>query len=984
MANPDETGGQASRAYWKSLAEWLDPSRTEDPRGGDTVAPRREVLKLLGASLGLAGVAGCAPTRTEKMVPFVEQPREMTPGIPQQYATSMELDGFGTGLLVKSHDGRPTKIEGHPDHPASLGAAGPYEQAAILGLYDPHRAQASRFRTSPTSFDRIVQRFAASREDGGARLRFLLEPTGSPLVGDLVARIAARFPEARFTFFSPLGTTHAADGGRIAFGVPVQPQYDLSRASTILAVDADFLTAMPFHLRMARDFAERRRTTEPSHPMNRLYVVEPCLTSTGAMADHRIVRKPTEIAALLGAVVAELSLLLSNRVPANVANALVSLRPTRDAAMVSAIARDLGKHPESSLIIVGERQPKEVHALAQFANSVLFAQGAFSVIAPTPIDAGAATTTLADLMHDIADRHVDSLVVVGGNPVYTAPADLDVARRFAQVDDTLYVGLYENETAQASKWFSPTTHFLESWGDARAYDGTISFVQPLIDPLFGGRSPTELLAAMAGDHLLDPREILRGYWTRTHTAGDFDTFWNDALRRGYLPGSGSDRLKPRLAAAEIATAVHDLARTRVESSPSFELDFAADPGVYDGRFANNGWLQEFPRPITKLTWGNAALLGPGTAARLAVENDDVVEVRRQDRVLRAPVLVTPGHAEDALTLHLGYGREGAEALARGIGANAYALRTTDATAFATDVEVRKVKGEKQPLALTQSHFSVDGRPIARTATLDEWRADPDFTAHERGPLPSLFAPNRSDGQQWAMTIDTSICTGCGACVLGCQSENNIFVVGKEQVLRRREMHWLRVDTYFAGPPEEPEVMHEIMLCQHCEKAPCEYVCPVNATVHSPDGLNEMTYNRCVGTRFCSNNCPYKVRRFNWFDWVAHEPANQGLVKLQRNPNVTVRERGVMEKCTYCVQRIRAADIASRNEERTIQTGEVVTACQQACPTQAIQFDSLANTDSRMVKWRGESRVYSVLHELGTVPRTQYLARIKNPNPEIGS
>jgi molybdopterin-containing oxidoreductase family iron-sulfur binding subunit len=981
MSNHDETGGQASRTYWRDLAEWLNHASTDAKEPPPDTVDRREILKLLGASLGLAGVAGCAPTRTEKLVPFVDTPREMTPGIAQQYATSMELDGFATGLLVKSNDGRPTKIEGNPDHPASLGAAGAYEQAAVLSLYDPHRAQASRYKSSPTSFDQAVARFASNRDDGGAGLRFLLEPTSSPLVADLIAKISARFPEARFTFFAPLATTNAADGGRIAFGVPIQPQYDLSRVSTILSVDADFLSAMPFHLRYAREFAERRRTSQPSHRMARLYAVESCLSPTGAMADHRLVRKPSEIAAVLAGVVAAL---FQNRAPSAIASALGALRPERDSTTIHAIARDLMRHPESSLIIVGDRQPKEVHALAHFANVFLSQQGPFSAIAPTPIDAGPATMSLADLTADIARHRVGTLVVLGGNPVYSAPVDFELARRFAQVDDVLYLGLYENETARAANWFVPATHFLEAWGDARAYDGTVSFVQPLIDPLFGGRSLVEVLAAMAGDRTPNAQELLRDYWARARGGSDFGMVWNDSVRRGYLPGTASSRLDLRLETTNIIGAIHQLARTRVETAPSFELEFLQDAGVYDGRFANNGWLQEFPRPLTKLTWGNAALMGPSTAGRLGVENEDVVEVRRQGRALRLPVLVAPGHAEDAISVHLGFGREGAEGLARGVGANAYVLRSTDTPVFANDIEVRKVRGEKQPLAQTQTHFSVEGRPIALSATLAEWREDPEFTASLREPLPSFFAPNRSDGQQWAMTIDTSICTGCGACVLGCQSENNVFVVGKEQVLKRREMHWLRVDTYFSGSPSEPEVMHELMLCQHCEKAPCEYVCPTNATVHSPDGLNEMTYNRCIGTRFCSNNCPYKVRRFNWFDWVDHQPANQGLVKLQRNPSVTVRERGVMEKCTYCVQRIRAADIASRNEQRAIQPGEVVTACQQACPTQAIQFGSLAHTQSKMVQWRNESRAYGVLHDLGTVPRTQYLARIRNPNPEIGT
>jgi molybdopterin-containing oxidoreductase family iron-sulfur binding subunit len=989
MTRAHHSGGQASRAYWQSLAEWLARARSagEDGAGDETRqegVDRRELLKLLGASLGLAGVSGCGRERTEKILPYTIPPAEMTPGIARHYATSMDLDGFATGLLVRSNDGRPTKIEGNPDHPASLGAAGPYEQASLLGLYDPHRARASRYRTSPTSFDQIVARFATNREDGGAKLRFLLEPTGSPLIADLLGRIQARWPEARFTFCSPIRTSHAREGGRLAFRAPIQPQYDFSRARVILSIDADFLSATPFHLRYARDFAELRRTGQASEEMNRLYVVESSLSPTGAMADHRLRRKPSEIPAVLGGVAAELSALLGSRVPAAVATALAPLRAERDAPTLRAIARDLALHPHASLIVVGEAQPPSVHALAYYMNAILSSHGPFSAIAPTLVGGEVAEESLPELVREIRDHGVDTLVVLDGNPVYTTPPDFELARRMTLVRDTLYLGLYENETARACTWFAPAAHYLESWGDARAYDGTISLVQPLIDPLFSGRTVTEVLAAIAGEKSPTSHDLIRTFWMKRHIAADFPSWWDDSVKRGIVQDSAAPRLDLTPSTSGILAAIAQLASACASRAPSIDVAFLADPGIYDGRFANNGWLQEFPKPITKLTWDNAALLSPATGARLGVENEDVLEVRRGDRAIRLPALIVPGHADDTVSVHLGYGREGSESLAVGVGANAYALRTSDAIAYASDVDVRKLPGLTHALALTQVHFSMEGRPLALSATLEQWRADPDFTAHQRGPLPSLFGPNRSDGQQWAMTIDTSICTGCGACVLGCQSENNIFVVGKESVLKKREMHWLRVDTYYAGSPDEPDVLHELMLCQHCEKAPCEYVCPVNATVHSPDGLNDMVYNRCVGTRFCSNNCPYKVRRFNWFDWVDRQPANQGLVTLQRNPNVTVRERGVMEKCTYCVQRIRSAEITARNERRTISPGEVVTACQQACPTQAIQFDSLAHTDTKMVRWRNEPRAFSVLHELGTVPRTQYLARIRNPNPEIAS
>jgi molybdopterin-containing oxidoreductase family iron-sulfur binding subunit len=809
----------------------------------------------------------------------------------------------------------------------------------------------------------------------------LLEPTGSPLVLDLLRRIQARYPAARFTFYAPLRTGHAEDGGRAAFGVPIQPQYDFRRATVVLAINADFLSAMPFHLRYARDFAERRRPSAPSDEMNRLYAAETMLTPTGAMADHRLRRKPSEMGALLAAVAAELAALPGSRVPASLRPLFAPFAADRDRAAIAAIARDLARRPEQSVIVVGASEAPETHALAFFLN-VALGSAAFHAIAPTLGSSDLATQSLPDLASDIKANHVDTLVVLGGNPVYTSPADLALDRLLPSVRERIYLGAHENETALFATWYLPAAHYLESWGDARAYDGTLSLVQPLIDPLFGGRTNAELLAVFLGDRTPDGRALLWDYWNQT--GGATATAYGEALRQGLFADSAAPRLELAADAERIAHAVDGLRLRRQEQTTAPELAFAVDPAVYDGRFANNPWLQELPKPITKLTWDNALYLSAATAEKLDLRDGDVVEVKRQDRSLRLPALVVPGHADDAFTASLGFGRRGAEAIARDVGADLYALRTTDAAWFAADVSVRKLAGLHHALARNQQHFSTEERPIALFATLAEWRAHPDFTAEERGPVLALYAPPAADsGPQWAMTIDNSLCTGCGSCIVGCQAENNILVVGKPGVLNKREMHWLRIDTYFAGPRDAPQVLHEPMLCQHCEKAPCEYVCPVNATVHSPDGLNEMVYNRCVGTRFCSNNCPYKVRRFNWFDWIDHQPANQGLVRLQRNPNVTVRDRGVMEKCTYCVQRIRSTEIEASNARRAVAPGEVQTACQQACPTRAIQFDSLTHTDTLMVKWRRESRAFSVLHELGTQPRTQYLARISNPNPELG-
>ncbi|HSN97602.1 MAG TPA: 4Fe-4S dicluster domain-containing protein, partial [Candidatus Nanopelagicales bacterium] len=561
---------------------------------------------------------------------------------------------------------------------------------------------------------------------------------------------------------------------------------------------------------------------------------------------------------------------------------------------------------------------------------------------------------------------------------------------------SLYLGLYENETAADCRWFVPATHYLEAWGDARAWDGTVSTVQPLIRPLFEGRTATELLSVFAGERFPDARELLREAFRRRYQGADFDTFWAATLRRGLIEGSALPRVDAEIDEARLAGAITALAAAprpapwdAAVKNPGdvvVEASFLADPCVYDGRFANNAWLQELPKPITKLTWDNAALMSPTLARRLGVESEEVVELEIAGRRLRMPALIAPGHADGAVTLHLGYGRRGTEQLALGVGFDTYQLRLGGAP-FVPGLVVRRADAPRYPLALTQQHWQLHGRPIALATTLPYYREHPHFTEPLKGPLPSLLPEVKTpldnpSGEQWAMTIDTSICTGCSSCVVACQAENNIMVVGKEGVKKSREMHWLRIDSYHGGLPEVPEVVHQPMLCQHCEKAPCEYVCPVNATVHSPDGLNEMIYNRCVGTRFCSNNCPYKVRRFNFFDYPDRVPVNDGLVRLQRNPMVTVRERGVMEKCTYCVQRIRRSDMQARIEGRSIRPGEVVTACQQACPTEAIQFGSLLHRETPMVEWREQPRSYSVLHELGTRPRTMYLARINNPNPEI--
>ena len=940
---------------------------------------RRRFVQLLGASLALAGLGGCIERPREKILPYISTPPEAEPGRARWYATTMTLGGFGTGLLVESHEGRPTKIEGNPDHPASLGAAGVYQQASLLQLYDPQRARRLRQNRETSSWAAFTNWFAPARLRGragarGAGLRFLIEPTGSPLLRSLLLRLRELYPEAVFHSYAPLASRAADQAASLAFGGAVTPLFDFRQSDVILALDADFLASGPFQLRYARDFAARRR---PSAEMNRLYVVEPVLSVTGASADHRLRAGAAEVEGVLGAVVAEV-IELGHRppgMPAGLDSVLGRYRSDpRHHPWAAAVARDLARAGGRSAVIAGDLQSPRVHMLAHLLNQTLGNVGTtvsyIENVLETP------SQDLRRLVEAMRSGSVQTLVMLETNPLYTAPADLDFAGALRHVPETVAFDLFEHETGGVAQWFVPAAHYLESWGDARACDGTASIVQPLIAPLYGGKTAGELLAAFLGEGNRSSHDLVQNQWRSAARAGDFDSFWNEAVQRGVIPGSAAPPVRPSLKWESISQAL-----AGATAAPAgMEIVLQPDPSVYDGRFGNNAWLQELPDPMTKLTWGNAALVSPATAAKLRLESGDRLRLRWQGRELTAPAYVLPGVADEVVALRFGYGRRSvAEELAHGVGVNAFLLSTSEMPYGGSGLQLERIPGSEQ-LATTQTHWSIEDRPIALHATLAEYREHPDFARRQKGRQLSLYqGPPEGSGDQWAMTIDLSACTGCSACVVACQAENNIPVVGPEGVLKSREMHWIRVDRYFSGTAEEPAVIHQPMLCQHCEKAPCEYVCPVNATAHSPDGLNEMIYNRCVGTRFCSNNCPYKVRRFNWFDYNAELSETE---RMARNPDVTVRARGVMEKCTFCVQRIREAQIEAKLEGRPLRDGEVRTACQQACPTQAIVFGSLNDHGSAVLRSREEPRSYAVLHELGTEPRVRYLARITNPNPEL--
>jgi molybdopterin-containing oxidoreductase family iron-sulfur binding subunit len=989
------------RRYWRSIAE-KEGSRAlkvaasrEFPPGASEMSDvsRRSFMQLLGTSAAMAGVAACHPSE-EQGIPFVRRPEEVTPGNALHFATAYSLDGHGVGLIVESHEGRPTKVEGNPDHRDSLGGAGIAHQSLLQGLYDNDRAKQIKAKGTPLAFrsllGQLAQIGAHHAADGGAKLRFLLEPTTSPLLIELRSKIAARFPKAKFVSYSPVAADGAAEGLKLAYGHYVEARPDLTRASVVVALDSDFLADGPGHLRLARQFAARRA---PGHEMNRLYAVEPSLTVTGMSADNRLRLRAGDVVAFVQALASE----LARQLPQLAALAAAGRESAPvDAKWVKAVAADLLKHRGQSLLLAGRRQPAAVHALVAALNAALDNVGATVTYgAPLLADALSGGRTLAALAEEIAAGQVETLVITARNPVYTAPADLKFDKLLARVPTTIYHAMYEDETAAVCTHIVPAAHPFETWGDTRATDGTVTITQPLIAPLWGAVPDVQLLAGLVGEGDVEPYEQLRRSWSVKASTlpggnGEFDQIWEKWIGDGVIHGTEiAPEAAPAVDSAAIAQGLGTLLAA-IPKGPGFEIAFAPDYKVYDGRFANAAWLQELPDPVTKLAWDNAALISPATAKALGVEverdNDrfSVLLIEYKDRRVHAPALVVPGHADDCVTLVLGYGRDGAESVAQGVGYNAGLLRGSDALWFDRGAKVSSATG-MHLFAVTQNHWSQEDREPVMEVTLSDLE-NHHSPFHERieerrGPQPTIHQPWDYSKEQykWGMAIDLGKCTGCSACVAACVSENNIPVVGKENVVKGREMQWIRVDRYFSGDLEDPQASVQPLGCVQCETAPCEYVCPVNATVHSDEGLNEMVYNRCVGTRYCSNNCPYKVRRFNFLDYTSETPA---VRRLGMNPEVTVRSRGIMEKCTYCVQRIERKRIDVRVQGRTMVDGELQTACQQGCPSDAIVFGNLNDPKSRVSKLHADERRYDLLHELGTRPRTAYLARVRNPNPEL--
>jgi Fe-S-cluster-containing dehydrogenase component/anaerobic selenocysteine-containing dehydrogenase len=1036
-----------------------------DSSVGKASLSRRGFMFFAGATTALAA-EGCARRPVEKLLPYSKSPEQIIPGVPVHFATVRSYRGDAIGLLVESHEGHPTKIEGNPDHPSSKGKTDALAQGEIYELYDPDRATApqrakraagglgERTAATWTEADAALGDLArTAQSDGGAKLRFLAPPTTSPTFVRLRGAILARYPNAKFHTWTAVSESNTREGAKLAFGRPVNVVPALDKAKVIVSLDSDFLGTEPGNVRAALGFAQGRKLREGTTEMNRLYVVEPSFTVTGMNADHRLRLPASQVeryALALAKELAEKHGVELGPVKAAVAKADVT---GIDPKWLSVVAKELVEKRAKGAILVGSRQPARVHALAHALNASLGNATQtieyFDVLDATEVDA---VTSLKALADDIAKGSVGTLVVLGGNPVYDAPADLKLDEKIRSVGSTVYLSSHqENETTAACAWSLPAAHFLEAWGDARALDGTVSVQQPLIAPLHGGRSDIEILARFTGESAPKGYELVQTTMRGSISSpGSFTRIWNDALKKGVAGPSSAPFGAPDALRAEVATALASAKPAAAPTQDALELVFAVDPKLVDGRYANNPQLLELPDPVTKVTWDNVALISPKTAAALGLENRQLVRLTREGAgagTVDIAVWITPGQAENVLTVNLGWGRQKAGRYGDRHGFDVGPLRTTDALWFAAGVKLQKlgtaeaaallpklrkvgmaaadspVAGRVRPdepfevgtslykVSQTQEHGGMEGRPIAIDATFDEYKKQPFFPmfpepedgrkdvnkdgevirVRESGSPDPTTNPlwtsvDYSKGHKWGMAVDLSACTGCNACVVACQIENNVPAVGKEMIERGREMYWMRIDRYFVGlDADNPQIAFQPVACVHCEEAPCENVCPVNATVHSPEGTNDMAYNRCIGTRYCANNCPYKVRRFNFLNYHSSGGAYMDVPEVERmrfNPDVTVRIRGVMEKCTYCIQRIQEGKIASKRTGKPIKDGDIVSACQQACPSDAIVFGDLNDPESRVAKWRATDRSYRLLAEIGTHPRTSYLGKIRNPHPDM--
>ncbi len=1024
--------GKKGRTYWRALEELSDSPEfdrflaDEFPNRSTLMQiNRRDMLRFMGASLALAGLSGCRSVflPVDKVVPYVKAPEELVYGEPLFYATTMTRAGYGFGVLAEQHEGRPTRIEGNPDHPESLGAVDIFSQAEVLNLYDPDRLQNvmdQRDGSLLSTWDEFLAEARKQLAASKGKVRILTGAVTSPTTSALIRRLLAAHPGAVWHSYEPAGQSNAFAGAKLALGNPASTVYDLKNAKVVVTLDGDFLNPAEFpgSLRSARDFIDGRRVQGRDRtPMNRLYAFESAPGLVGAIADHRWPVRASDIRSVAEALL----------------NPGGPLPKTVTADNLAAVAADLQANRGSSLVVAGPHMSPEVHALAIYLNNSLGNIGkTVRFITPVEENVVHGASDIKGLADALNAGEVEVLFILGGNPAYDAPSDLRFAEALQKAPFRAHFTSHANETTVFCNWAAPKANDLESWTDSRSADGTASITQPLIAPFFEGRTDAELIAALAGSPA-GGYDLVRAQWKRSMGA-NFEETWRRSVHKGIIDGSA-----PKSMAVAVTGSPASLAPP--PPSPRQEVVFRADPSILDGRYGNNGWLQELPKPLTKLTWDNAVIMSPATAQALGLNlavPDEMVKLIVGDSYIVGSSYVAAGHPDDSFTVHLGYGRTAGGTVAscgmdpntlqfeqerineHGGGFNAYALRTTSGMDVAEASSIEKL-GDLWSLASTQGHSPFDDvhitdeRQVLRDFTVDDFFTNLDERLKEWEENSAdirnqnLFPDHIFDwnGPQWGMTVDMNTCIGCNACVIACQSENNIPVVGKQQVKRHREMHWLRIDRYYSMDTVNPTVTWQPMFCLHCEKAPCEPVCPVAATVHSHEGLNQMVYNRCVGTRYCSNNCPYKVRRFNFLNFSdnqpnfaeqigeefvgnrripgpLHQPKAEGVALLQMisNPDVTVRGRGVMEKCSYCVQRINAARIEAKKAGREIKDGEIITACQQACPTKTIVFGNIADPNSAVAKMKKDPRSYLVLEDLQTRPRTSHLARLRNPNPAI--
>lgn len=992
-------------------SEELLPGASDPPSGTN----RRHFMQLLGASMALAGLAACRRP-VEYIMPFSDRPEELIPGVPLNYATTMNFRGIARPLLVKSYDGRPIKIEGNPDHPNASGASGVYEQASLLQLYDPDRSQQILRSGSPSTWSDVLD-LCQQAQSANRRIAVLAAPDSSPSRARLRSQLENQYDNFQWVDYRSEGDDTQTLGLQMAYGLPLRPVYDFENADIIVSLDADFLGPHSKNGNLnTYSFAQGRRLSDAEDQMSRLYVIESTYTSTGTMADHRKRMRSDEI----------------SNIASQLATALNVFSGAQPNSLISQIAEDLRNSDGRCIVIAGETQPAEVHALCTQINQSLGAIGTTITLLNTgePVQSPQ-SETLPALVEDMNSGEIDLLLILGVNPVYDAPLALNFQSALEQVTDTVHLGLHVDETAQSCTWHIPQTHYLEAWGDARSWDGTLTPVQPLIAPLYEDcHSEIELLGALSNGEPINGYDFVRQTWNSVIDSEDFETAWRRILHNGFLDDTGFESVTPTPSFNGQLPALNT----------GLELVMRLDATVLDGSFSNNAWCQELPDPITKIVWDNVAVISPQTAQDYGLVCEyskghyisDIITLSANGHQVDLPIWILPGHANNSISVTLGYGRDISTkrpnrdtpfwdkddetdiyangALSTGIGGNVSGLRNMHGELVIFDVELIAT-GRKWTIVTTQDHGILDteARPLIRMATLDEYRQDPAFALQDEAPTPSsdiktdfqdypelwkdshpAKTPSFRDSDywknQWGMAIDLNTCTGCNACIIACQAENNIQVVGKKEVGNGRELHWLRVDRYFVTEggtdlDADPQIVMQPIPCQHCENAPCESVCPVAATVHSPDGTNQMIYNRCIGTRYCANNCPYKVRRYNFYNWSKTIPET---VQMAQNPNVSIRFRGVMEKCSFCIQRIRETQKRAGLEKRPLHRDEVATACQQACPTQSITFGDLNDDQSQVSQAMRNPRGYKLLAELNIKPRVSYLARVRNPNSELES